>query len=289
MIELTTDRKSTADKVRAANIRYHTKLSKKYDETQSHFKPENVARVRGILERLARETGGRRLLDIGCGTGFVLSIAAPFFDEVYGIDITPAMLDEARKMVKRGKIRNIKVLEARCDCAPFPDSYFDVITANGVLHHLSDLRPTFSEAKRLLRKGGVFYSDEDPNYYFWQSMKSLPKKRGSISELLELERRSVCEMVDDARKAYGKDLDEGTITNAEYWMSKGGMKEEQIVQMLRRAGFKKVDYEYTWFWQEGRVVHDLSPDVAAYFENHLRAALPVTKGFFKYVKIEARA
>ena len=277
-----------AEKIRAANIRYHTKLSKTYDETQPHFKQENVTQVRERLKRLAKTTGGGRLLDIGCGTGFVLSIAAPFFDEVYGIDITPAMLERARKMARSKKIRNIKLVEAGCDDAPFPDEHFDIVTAYGVLHHLPELQPTFKEVRRVLKKKGIFYADEDPNYYFWQSMRSLPAKRAVISDILETERKSVCEMVGEVQGVVGAGLDRQTIRDAEYQKTKGGFKEEHIVQLLKRAGFKKIDYEYNWFWQEGRVVRDLSLEDAKYFEDHLRAALPLTRSFFKYVGFEAR-
>jgi ubiquinone/menaquinone biosynthesis C-methylase UbiE len=284
---LRSEKCSRADKIRAANIRYHTELSKTYDETQPQYKPENVARVREKMKRLAKATGGGRLLDIGCGTGFILSIAAPFFDEVCGIDITPAMLERARRMAKSEKIRNIKLVEATCDDAPFPDAHFDVVSAYGVLHHLPELQPTFKEVRRVLKKKGVFYADEDPNYYFWQSMRSLPSK-GAISDILETERRSVCEMVGEVQNVVGEDLDQQTIRDAEYQKTKGGMKEEHIVQLLKRAGFKKIDYKYTWFWQEGKVVRDLSPEDAIYFEDHLRAALPLTRSFFKYVGFEAR-
>ncbi len=240
------------------------------------------------MKRLAKMTGGGRLLDIGCGTGFILSIAAPFFDEVCGIDITPAMLVRARKIARSNKIRNIKLVEASCDDTSFPDAYFDVVTANGVLHHLPQLLPTFEEARRVLRKKGVFYADEDPNYYFWQSMKSLTANGAALSEILETERKSVCEMVGEVQNVVGADLDPQTIMDAEYQKTKGGMKEERVVKLLKQAGFKRIDYEYSWFWQEGRVVRDLSPEDAAYFENHLRAALPLTRNFFKYVGFEAR-
>jgi len=240
------------------------------------------------MKRLAKTTGGGRLLDIGCGTGFILSIAAPFFDEVYGIDITPAMLERAREMAGSENIRNIKLVEAQCDDAPFPDAHFDVVSAYGVLHHLPELPPTFKEVRRVLKKKGIFYADEDPNYYFWQSMRSLPAKGAAISDILETERRSVCEMVGEVQSVVGADLDRQTIRDAEYQKTRGGMKEERVVQLLKQADFKRIDYEYTWFWQEGRVVRDLSPEDAAYFENHLRAALPLTRSFFKYVGFEAR-
>ena len=273
--------------VQEANIRYHSKLAETYDQTQPHFRPENTIQVKKRLDKFAKITSGKRLLDVGCGTGFILSLAHSCFEEVYGIDITPAMLDIAASKHREQKVKNVKLIQASSDELPFPDSYFDVVTAYGFLHHLQDLLPTFSEVYRVLKNGGIFYTDEDPNYYFWKSMKSLPSDGIGISELLETERKSVCNMVENVQAIVEKGLDSNTITMAEYLKTQGGFKEEAIKELLYKAGFKDIHYEYTWYWQQGRVIKDLSLDAALYFEDHLRSALPLTKGFFKYVRMEA--
>lgn len=273
--------------VQEANIRYHTKLAETYDQTQPHFRPENVIQVRMRLEKFAKATGGKRLLDIGCGTGFILSLAHSCFEEVHGIDITSAMLDIAASKFRKQKVNNIKLIQASSDELPFPDSYFDVVTAYGFLHHLPTLLPTFSEVYRVLKDGGLFYADLEPNYYFWQSMKSLPSDGRSVSELLETERESVCNMVEEVQTVAGNDLDSDTIKMAEYLKTQGGFKEDDVKELLHEAGFEDIHYEYTWYWQQGKVIKDLSLDTALYFENHLRSALPLTRGFFKYVRIEA--
>lgn len=273
--------------VQEANIRYHTKLAETYDQTQPYFRLENVVQVRKRIEKFAKITAGKRLLDLGCGTGFIPSLANPYFEEVYGIDITPAMLDMAAVKFSKQKVYNVKLVKASSDKLPFPDSYFDVVTAYSFLHHLSALRPTLKEVFRVLKRGGVFYADQEPNYYFWKSMSSLPTDGKTLSELLEIERKSVCDMVEEVQAVAGDDLDSGTIEMSEYLKSKGGFKEEDIKKILYKLGFKDVSYEYTWYWQEGKVIRDLSLDAAIYFENHLRAALPITKGFFKYVRIES--
>jgi ubiquinone/menaquinone biosynthesis C-methylase UbiE len=273
--------------IQGANIRYHTKLAETYDKTQPNFNPENVIQVTKRIEQYAKTTSGKRLLDLGCGTGFVLSLAHPYFEELVGIDITPAMLDCAADKYKQEKVNNIKLIEASSDELPFSDSYFDVVTGYGFLHHLPSLLPTFKETYRVLADGGIFYSDLDPNYYFWETMKSLPTDAKGISELLETERKSVCDMVEGVQTIVGNDLDCETIEMAEYLKSQGGFKEETVIEQLGEAGFKDINYEYTWYWQEGMVIRALSLEAALYFENHLRAALPLTRGFFKYVRIVA--
>ncbi|MBA3045809.1 MAG: class I SAM-dependent methyltransferase [Euryarchaeota archaeon] len=280
------ERKKNEDAVREANIRYHTALANTYDQTQPNFKEENVAQVRERLKRLAEETGGKRLLDIGCGTGFMLTLAAPYFDEVYGIDITPAMLDLAKIKMNEDGLKNVKFVLAPSEKLPFEDAYFDVVTAYGVLHHLPNLARTFKEARRVMKPNGVFYSDEDPNYYFWSAIKALPE---NVTETLAIERRGVCQMGSEVRKVVGNILDDDTIEMAEYHKMKGGFKEKWINKLLMQAGFSTAYFEYKWFWQEGKVMRDISPEVAIYFEKHLRSALPITRNFFKYLRIEARA
>ena len=269
-----------------ANIRYHSKLVETYDQTQPHFRPENVIQVRTRIEKFAKTTGGKRLLDLGCGTGFILSLAHLCFEEVYGVDIAREMLVKAASKLREQKVNNAVLLRASSDVLPFPESYFDVASAYGFLHHLPSLLPTFREVYHVLKDGGIFYTDLDPNYYFWDSMNSLPSD-GSIPELLEIERKSVCDMIKEVQNIVGNDLDNDTIKTAEYLKTKGGFKEEVVKKLLCKAGFKDVHYEYTWYWQQGRVIRDLSLDAAIYFENHLRCALPTTRHFFKYIRIEA--
>ena len=155
--------------VQKANIEYHTKLADIYDKSQSHFKTENQKQVRKLIKIYSRRTGGKRLLDLGCGTGFILSLAQPYFKELYGVDITPAMLDLAKSKFKSAK--KIKLIKASSEHLPFENSFFDVITGYSFLHHLPSLVPALKEAFRVLKRGGIFYSDLDPNYYFWRSIK----------------------------------------------------------------------------------------------------------------------
>ena len=66
---------SEADKVLEANIVYHTALADTYDQTQPHFRPENVARIDRIIANLAEKTGGGSLPDLRCSTRFIIGIA----------------------------------------------------------------------------------------------------------------------------------------------------------------------------------------------------------------------
>src|SRR5437773_4758183 len=121
--------------VLTANIVYHSALAGSYDARQPHFRPENVSRVDAILRRLSEATGGRRLLDIGCGTGFVLNIAKAHFDDVVGVDATPAMLAKVNRVSSRGRVA---VCRGDTGSLPFPTATLHACTASGSLHHLFD-------------------------------------------------------------------------------------------------------------------------------------------------------
>jgi len=267
-----------------ANIEYHTKLANIYDDSQPHFKIENQKQIKKLMKLYSLKIGAGRLLDLGCGTGFILSLAMPYFNELYGIDITPAMLDLAKFKFK--KVKKIKLIQASSEHLPFRNSLFDVLTSYSFLHHLSSIGPTLKEAFRVLKKGGIFYSDLDPNYYFWQAIKSAAKEK-KVSRLLKIDVNSICHMTRNISEM-APGLSRTTIKKAEYVEGfKGGFKEENLRQIFLKTGFKTFNLEYHWFWQEGRVIKNLSPADALYFEKHLRAALPLTKHLFKYIKIEA--
>lgn len=278
----TTNKKSIYN----ANIHYHTVLARTYDDTQPHFRIENAVQVKKRIEGFARATDAQRLLDLGCGTGFALSLSHRYFEESYGIDITPGMLCRASRMTRGYRKSNIKLIRGFSDRLPFKDSSFDVIVAYGFLHHLPLLLPTLKEVRRVLKKGGLFYSDQDPNYYFWRDMRSISRDK-NISNLLEIERDSISRVVQKIRKIYKNKLDKKTIQMAEYLKSKGGFKENTVRGLFSRSGFKKIKYEYTWFWQEGEVIKNLSLKNALYLEDHLRLALPLSRSFFKYIRIIA--
>lgn len=270
---------------KAANIEYHTKLANNYDRSQPYFKVENQIQVKKFLENYSKKTSGEKLLDLGCGTGFILSLADSYFKELYGIDITPAMLELAE--VKFNKQNNrVKLINSSSEKLPFPTSFFDVLTGYSFLHHLPSVGPTLKEAYRVLKKGGILYTDLDPNYYFWKAIKNVSHE-SNISDSLKIDIDAILNMANNVQ-ALAKDLELKVIENAEYIeSSKGGFKEEYLRKAFKKAGFREFNLKYHWFWQEGKIIKDLSLNNALYFEDHLRLALPITRSLFKYIKIEA--
>ena len=95
-----------------------------------------------------------RVLDVGCGTGFLLVGAAERAAQVVGFDATPAMLNEARKRVEAAGLANVTLREGNAEAMPFADERFDVVLCRLMLHHLADPQRVLCEIHRVLKPGG---------------------------------------------------------------------------------------------------------------------------------------
>ena len=96
-----------------------------------------------------------KLLDIGCGTGWVVCEYARHGAEVTGIDLTEAATLIARKRLQLYGL-NADIKEADAENLPFEDESFDMVTSMGVLHHTPDTQKALDEIHRVLRKNGKF-------------------------------------------------------------------------------------------------------------------------------------
>lgn len=88
-------------KVMEANIAVHAKIASNYNRSEPQYRPENLARVEKILRELTARVDAKRLLDIGCGTGFVIDLVRDKVKEIHGVDVTQAMLDKVDRWVRR--------------------------------------------------------------------------------------------------------------------------------------------------------------------------------------------
>ncbi len=109
---------------------------------------------------------GRRVLDLGCGTGYGTAELARVASAATGIDIAGEAVSHARANFARD---NVKFLQASCTATGLPDAAFDLITAFEVIEHLEDWRALLAEAKRLLAPDGVFLVSTPNRTYYAES------------------------------------------------------------------------------------------------------------------------
>ncbi|MCP2267227.1 class I SAM-dependent methyltransferase [Promicromonospora thailandica] len=109
-----------------------------------------------LLDRLL--TG--RVLDAACGSGAVTRQLVDRGHDVVGVDGSPGMLGLARRAVPEATL-----LEGDLAALPLPDADVDHVTCTLALSHVTDLRPFFAEAARVMRPGGHLITLDVRGYY----------------------------------------------------------------------------------------------------------------------------
>lgn len=131
-----------------------------YDPAWLHTLPDEVwasAAPVGNPFSLGRIGQGETVVDLGCGAGADLCIAALLVGtsgRVIGIDITPAMVERARKSAALIGARHVEVHEADMAQLPVDDGSVDVVIANGSINLSARKECVLKEIFRVLRPGG---------------------------------------------------------------------------------------------------------------------------------------
>jgi len=112
--------------------------------------------VAGQLVKFAGISPGEKVLDVGTGTGVVAITAARSGAQATGLDLTPALLQQARENSRIAQTENIVWTEGDAEDLPYPDGSFDVVLSQ--FGHIFAPRPEMavSEIRRVLRPGGRF-------------------------------------------------------------------------------------------------------------------------------------
>jgi ubiquinone/menaquinone biosynthesis C-methylase UbiE len=163
-----------------ANVLYHDLAAQNYDakwgiDYGERGQTQVVAKLRKALG-----SGGTprfpRGLEIGAGTGYfgLNLLQAGVFDEYTATDVSQGMLDVLAASAKRLG-RRVQQRRCRATRLPFEDDSFDLVFGHAVLHHLPDLRASFSEFMRVLAPGGAVVFCGEPSHY-GDRLAEVPKR-----------------------------------------------------------------------------------------------------------------
>jgi len=100
---------------------------------------------------------GETVLDLGSGPGLDALLAARQVGpsgRVVGVDMTPAMIDKARRAAARLSLGHVEFRPGRLEALPLEDGSVDAVTSNCVINLVPDKRAVFTEVARVLRPGG---------------------------------------------------------------------------------------------------------------------------------------
>jgi arsenite methyltransferase len=106
---------------------------------------------------LGRIDEGATVVDLGCGAGTDLLIAAQMVGpsgKVIGVDMTASMLERAGASAAEMGLSNVELHESLIESLPMPDASVDIVISNGVIDLVPDKDAVFDEIDRVLRSGG---------------------------------------------------------------------------------------------------------------------------------------
>lgn len=107
-----------------------------------------------VVVRFARPEPTDVALDVSTGAGHTALALAPRVARVVATDLTPEMLEVARRLAAERGVKNVEFQEADVRALPFSDASFDVVTCRTAAHHYPELQVPVREMARVLRMGG---------------------------------------------------------------------------------------------------------------------------------------
>lgn len=194
----------------------------------------------GSPTRRAGLKKGDRVLDLGCGTGydvFLAALGAGPGGMVWGLDMTPEMLERARANQKAWGMENVSFIEGYLEDIPLPDGSVEVVVSNCVINLSPDKGKVFREIYRVLAAGG----------------------RMAVSDMVFT--RPVPVEVRDSLSAWA-----GCVA--------GALLEDDYRRMLAEAGFSSVSVERERLFNfSEEELENLFPDLPKEFSRHVSGSL----------------
>jgi ubiquinone/menaquinone biosynthesis C-methylase UbiE len=116
-----------------------------------------------FIVRMAEAGPADTSLDVACGPGLLASAFARVVRHAVGIDLTPAMLEQARKTQAAQRLKNVTWQRGDVNSLPYPDAHFSIVSSRFAFHHLLDPVAALKEMKRVCKPGGrVVVADMAP-------------------------------------------------------------------------------------------------------------------------------
>ncbi len=103
------------------------------------------------------------VLDVACGPGLLVCAFAKVVRHATGIDLTPAMLEQARAFQQEQRLENVAWQQGDVLPLPYADSRFSIVSARFAFHHFLDPPAVLKEMRRVCQPGGrIVVADSAP-------------------------------------------------------------------------------------------------------------------------------
>nr|WP_319540616.1 class I SAM-dependent methyltransferase [uncultured Methanospirillum sp.] len=167
-----------------------------------------------------------KILDVGCGTGAMGLLYAKMGYDVYGVDLSEAMMNQAQMKASRDKL-TIDLRKGDAENLPFPDESFDLIVNRHLIWTLPHPEIALDEWNRVLKKGGTLHIIDG----VWNDKRLYTQFKRHLSEFLT----SVFESNNSHRRGYDKNLRKALPHD-------GGVSQEAMRKYLDKTGFTDVTF-----------------------------------------------
>jgi len=181
------------------------------------------------MEIMSKQTTGESILDFGCGTGVIIKSAKKYFKKVYGADVSPKMVDYVKQFCDDAYISDGQHL-------PFKDESLDAVVCFAVLHHIYDCTSLFNEIHRVLKKGGILYTDHDIDINFVKKFKMFLKIHRGITKPYKNYLNFFKLKAEEVKNIY--ELSE---------IHSDGIDSDKTIIQLNKLGFNDIKHHYHWF------------------------------------------
>jgi SAM-dependent methyltransferase len=123
-----------------------------YDDFSTAYERPRGAGYHRLIDDLEMDVAlplcrGKRVLEVGCGTGLILERLAQHASHAVGVDFSPGMLQTAQR-------RGLSVAVGSATQLPFLSNTFDLVCSFKVLAHVPDIAQAFAEIARVTKPGG---------------------------------------------------------------------------------------------------------------------------------------
>ena len=190
-------------------------------ETYSYFERKNY-----ILNML--DDNGGRVLDVGCGPGILTADLLRKAYEVWGIDLSPNMVQEGRRTLEGNPLgTNAHFAVGNIERLAFPDGHFDAVICSGILSYLEDPAIGLGEVYRVLKPGGI-------------AIITVPTKRRGYRLVKDLALRFFRPMFRNTGTMLGKKVIRLSFTHRRY-------RPWELDRLVRGMGFHKVSSAHFHF------------------------------------------
>lgn len=136
----------------AAALAYFERIAPRWDEIRSLYAPELT--VEAAVETAAGPGPFERVVDLGTGSGRMLTLLGKKAKCAIGLDLSQQMLNIARANVSRAGLDKIELRHGDIFSTRLPSATADLVLVHQVLHYLSDPKAAVAEAARLVAAGG---------------------------------------------------------------------------------------------------------------------------------------